>query len=348
MPSPTDEISDDVAPKGPRAEARAAEGREVDATLYLHPQTLARLGTFELRAKMIVEGVMSGMHRSPYKGFSVEFAQHRPYVKGDDIRHLDWKVYGRSDKLYLKQYEQETSLDLVLLVDCSGSMNFGSRLFEEASGVGRKLSPSGQSVWTKYDHATATAAAFAYMALRQGDRVGLGIYADSLIDAADRSSAQGTWRRIVGILSHHPVGRPSDFGHVIDQTLAKLNNRCLIAVISDFFEDPARLRTALARIRHRQHDVILCQTVDRREEAFDYADTAPFEGLEGEGKLRIDPRAIRSAYLDIFRTHIDKVEKTAKSFGFDYLRVNTHDWLGPSLAAFVARRNAVLKRSKSG
>ncbi len=120
------------------ASARGVEGRgggdggghEVDATLYLHPQTLARLGSFELRAKMIVEGVMSGMHRSPYRGFSVEFAQHRPYVAGDDIRHLDWKVFGRSDKLYLKQYEQETSLDLVLLVDCSGSMNYGSRLFE--------------------------------------------------------------------------------------------------------------------------------------------------------------------------------------------------------------------------
>lgn len=331
------------APNAPRGSADAA-----DATLYLHPQTLARLGTFELRAKMIVEGVMSGMHRSPYKGFSVEFAQHRPYVKGDDIRHLDWKVYGRSDKLHLKQYEQETSLDLVLLVDCSGSMAFGSRPFAEASGVGRATGPSGGAQWTKYDHATATAAAFAYMALRQGDRVGLGIFADSLIDAADRSSAQRQWRRIVGILSQHAVSRPSDIGHVIDQTLAKLNNRCLITVISDFFEDPARLRTALARIRHRQHDVILCQVVDRREQMFDYTDTAPFEGLEGEGRLRIDPRAIRRAYLDIFNAHLEQVEKISRSFGFDYLRLSTHDWLGPGLAAFVARRNAVLKRSKSG
>lgn len=332
-----------AAPKdGPQGQGH------VDATLYLHPQTLARLGTFELRAKMIVEGVMSGMHRSPYKGFSVEFAQHRPYVKGDDVRHLDWKVFGRSDKLYLKQYEQETSLDLVLLIDCSGSMNFGSRSFAEASGVGIRTSPSGQNEWSKYDHATATAAAFAYMALRQGDRVGLGIFADALVDAADRSSAQGQWRRIVNILAHHPVARPSDLGHVIDQTLAKLNNRCLIAIISDFYEDPARLRTAMARIRHRQHDVIMCQIVDRREETFDFTDTAPFEGLEGEGRLRIDPRAIRKAYLEVFREHIERVEKIARSFGFDYLRVSTHDWLGPGLAAFVARRNAVLKRSKSG
>lgn len=336
MPEPT------ASPSSPAPPA------PVDATLYLHPQTLARLGTFDLRAKMIVEGVMSGMHRSPYKGFSVEFAQHRPYVAGDDIRHLDWKVYGRSDKLYLKQYEQETSLDLVLLVDCSGSMNYGSRSFAEASGAGRSLSPSGQSQWTKYDHATATAAAFSYMALKQGDRVGLGIYADSLVDAADRSSAQGQWRRIVSILARHPVGRPSDIGHVVDQTLGKLSNRCLIVMISDFFEDPARIRGALARIRHRQHDVIVCQVVDRREQTFDFTDAAPFEGLEGEGRVRLDPRAVRQAYLESFGAHLATVEKITRSFGFDYQLVGTHDWLGPPLAAFVARRNALLKRSKSG
>src|SRR4051794_11497921 len=127
---------------------------EADASLYLHPQTLARLSTFELRAKMIVEGVMSGQHRSPYQGFSVEFAQHRPYVSGDDIRHLDWKVYARSDKLHLKQYQQETSLDLVVLVDASGSMRYGSRTFEDASGAGHTISPDGRSNWSKFDHAT--------------------------------------------------------------------------------------------------------------------------------------------------------------------------------------------------
>jgi uncharacterized protein (DUF58 family) len=337
-----------AASSSPVGAAAPASHGPVDATLYLHPQTLARLGTFDLRAKMIVEGVMSGMHRSPYKGFSVEFAQHRPYVAGDDIRHLDWKVFGRSNKLYLKQYEQETSLDLVLLVDCSGSMNYGSRSFEEASGVGRATSPSGSTTWTKYDHATATAAAFAYMALRQGDRVGLGIYADSLVDAADRSSAQGTWRRIISILAHHPVGRPSDLGHVIDQTLGKLNNRCLIVLVSDFFEDPARIRTALARIKHRAHDVIICQTVDRRERTFDFTEQAPFEGLEGEGRIRLDPRAVREEYLKIFNAHLERVQKIARGFGFDYLLVDTHDWLGPPIAAFVAKRNALLKRSKSG
>ena len=319
----------------------------VDAGLYLHPQTLARLGTMELRAKMIVEGVTSGMHRSPYQGFSVEFAQHRPYVAGDDIRHLDWKVYGRSDKLYLKQYEQETNLDQVLLVAASGSMNYGSRSFESASGAGQKTSHDGRTNWTKYDHATATAAALAYVSLRQGDRVGMGIYADGLLESVARSGSTGTWRRIVRALSAHSVDRPTDLGRTIDQALAKLNNRCLITLISDCFDDTEALRSALARIRHKRHDAIVLQVLDRKEITFDLDETAPFLGLEGEGRLRLDPRAIREDYLKAFNEHREKVEKTTKRFGFDYQLVDTHAWLGPPLATFIAKRNAVAKRRKS-
>lgn len=343
----TPESTDRSATPGPAPAARGGLP-EADASLYLHPQTLARLGSMDLRAKMIVEGVMSGQHRSPYKGFSVEFAQHRPYVKGDDLRHLDWKVFGRSDKLYLKQYEQETNLDLVLLVDCSGSMNYGSRSYEDASGVGRKASSDGRSNWTKYDHATATAAAFAYMALKQGDRVGLGLFADALVDALDRTNAMTQWRRIVGVLSQHPVARPTDFGHVIDQTLGKLATRCLIVIVSDFFEDPARVRTALARIRHKRHDVVLVQVIDERERSFDFDDALPLEGMEGEGIVKMDPRSVRAAYLKVFNDHCEQVRRMARGFGFDFLQVCTHDWLGPAIAGFVAKRNALLKRSKVG
>ncbi|MFN7431026.1 MAG: DUF58 domain-containing protein, partial [bacterium] len=161
----------------------------VDASIYLHPQTLARLGTLELRAKMIVEGVMSGQHRSPYKGSSVEFAQHRPYSPGDDIRRLDWKVFARTDKLQVKQQQQETNLDLILLVDASGSMRFGSRSFAQASGVGVAAAPDGRANWSKYDHATAVAAAIAYISLQQGDRVGVGVFADHLLNWQRPNSA---------------------------------------------------------------------------------------------------------------------------------------------------------------
>ncbi len=321
---------------------------EADAQLYLHPQTLARLGTLELRAKMIVEGVMSGAHTSPFQGFSVEFAQHRPYVPGDDIRHLDWKVFGRSDKLHLKQYQQETNLDLVVLVDCSGSMNFGSRSFEDASGTGRRTSSDGRTYWSKFDHATAVAAAVSYMALAQGDRTGVMTFADDLRAVVKRSSAMSTWRQIVGALSVQPVDRATALGRVVDQALAKLNNRCLIALVSDLYLDPEEYRSALARIRHRRHDLIVFQVIDQRERDLDLKDAAPFVGLEGEPRLKIDPRAIRPAYQQVFAEHLSTIERLTRSFGFDYQLICTHDWLGPPMAAFMARRNARMKKSKSG
>lgn len=323
---------------------------EADASLYLHPQTLAKLASFELRAKMIVEGVSGGAHRSPFQGFSVEFSQHRAYAPGDDIRHLDWKVYARTDRLQLKQYRQETNLDLMVLVDASGSMMYGSRSFEDASGEGRRASLDGRAHWSKYDHATALAAALSYITLRQGDRAGLAIFSDEVKASLKRSSGRNTWRQIVGLLATHHVqpanrAKSTDFSRMIDRTLGTLTNRSLIALISDLFTDPAELREALARIRHARHDLMVFQVLDLEEERFTFEDAAPFEGLEGEPALRVDPRALRKAYLEIFEEHRSTVEKLIKSFGYDYHRISTHDWLGPPLASFVARRNAMMKRS---
>lgn len=324
---------------------------EQDASLYLHPQTLARLGTFELRAKMIVEGLSGGQHRSAYKGLSVEFAQHRQYTPGDDLRHLDWKVYGRTDKLHLKQHQQETNLDLIVMVDSSGSMLYGSRSFEEASGAGRKASPDGRTNWSKFDHATALAAALSYITLRQGDRVGLAVYADDVRDMMRRSSSQGTWRQIVGVLSHHysdvaETGRTTNLPRVVDQVCAKLGNRCVVAIVSDLFIEIEQLKDALARLKHAGHDVLVFQVLDRAEEEFAFTDAAPFEGMEGEAALRVDPRSLRRAYLEVFGKHLADVQKIVRGMGFDYQKLNTHDWLGPPLAEFVARRNAIMRGKK--
>lgn len=291
---------------------------------------------------------MSGAHRSPFQGFSVEFAQHRPYAPGDDIRHLDWKVFARTDKLQLKQYQQETNLDLVVMVDASGSMNFGSRAFADASGSGRKTSPDGRPNWTKFDHATALAAAISYVTLRQGDRAGLVTFADGVLHQVKRSSSTGTWRQIVGALSQHSVDQTTNFAKSVDQTLASVTNRALVAIVSDFFEDPEVIRGALAKLRHKRHDVICFQVLDRAEETFDFRDAAPFVGLEGEAMLRVDPRAIRQGYLDALRAHTEQLQRVTRGFGFDIVRVSTHEWLGPALASFVARRNAEIKRSKYG
>jgi uncharacterized protein (DUF58 family) len=307
------------APKGP------------DASLYLHPQTLAKLKSFELRAKMIVEGVMSGRHRSPYHGFSVEFAQHRPYSPGDDIRHLDWKVYGRTDKLHLKQYQQETNLDLVCLVDASGSMNFGTRTFKEASGVGVDRSLDGRLEWTKFDHATALAAAISYITLQQNDRVGLGVFGPELLAIINRSSQRGTWRKIVETLATHPVDAPTDLTRVVDQVLGQLNHRCLIVLISDLLTDPAVVRESLARIRHRGHDLIICSrwstgrahTRDRRPR--------DLRGSRGRGPRAGRPRDIREAYTRrSTRTSPRSARKRPRSTSTTPWSARTTGWARPS------------------
>ena len=345
MADPTEHPSSQPAPSSSSQDVRPPE---VDASLYLHPQTLARLKSFELRAKTVVEGVVAGQHRSPMQGFSVEFAQHRPYSSGDDLRHLDWKVYARTDKLHLKQYQQETSLDVFLLVDASGSMDFGSRTFAEASGQGVKASLDGREYWSKFDHATALAAAMSYITLQQGDRAGMTVFADSVLNGVRPSSTQGAWRQIVGALATHPVERPTDLPRVFDQVLGGASSRRLYVLISDCFCETDELRTALARLRGRGHDAIIFQVLDGAELEFPFSDSAPFEGLEGEGRVRVDPRALRAAYLEAINGHVDQVERLARSFGFDHHIVRTDSWLGPPLAAFLARRNAQLKRSRMG
>lgn len=338
----------------PSASSSGRDVPNVDASMYLHPQTLARLASFELRAKIIVEGLSSGQHRSPFQGYSVEFAQHRPYVPGDDIRHVDWKVFARSDRLQIKQYQQETNLDLLLLVDSSGSMNFGTRLFAEASGTGREVSLDGRANWTKFDHATAMAAALAYITLRQGDRVGLVVFADEVRFNMRRSGGQSAWRPIVSALATHPDQtpggdpKPTDVRRAVDQILANVSNRCIMVVISDLFQDLDRLRDAFARVKHAGHDLIALQVLDQAELDFPFADAAPFMGMEGEAAVKIDPRALREGYLQAFGRHLAEIERLTRGLGFDHQIVHTHDWLGPTLAAFVARRNAQMRRSKSG
>ncbi len=323
-----------------------AETDTVRADKYLAPETLVQLAPFELRAKMVVEGVMSGMHRSPYQGMAVEFAEHRQYVPGDDLKHLDWKVYGRSDKLYIKRYQQETNLDVILLVDASASMSYGSLKVKQ--GWGGTTASSATKVWTKFDHASAAAVALSYLCLHQQDRVGLAVFADEVKTMVGRSGARGQWRRIVSALAAEPVEAPTNLLKVTNQVLGKISNRALFVIISDLFEEPENIRQSLARFRHRRHDVILLQTLDRQELRFGFSQSAPFVGLEGEGRLRIDPRALREAYLQAMSRHMHEVSRIALSFGFDHHRLDTHESVGPALAFLLARRNIHIKRSKVG
>ncbi|MAB83817.1 MAG: hypothetical protein CMJ24_10350 [Phycisphaerae bacterium] len=310
----------------------------MSAESYLSPETLSQLAPFDLRARMIVDGIRSGSHQSPLQGMSVEFEQHRQYVPGDDLRHLDWKVYGRSDRLAIKQYEQETTLDVSLLVDCSASMSFGTMGIKKGWGGTEASRTTGS--WTKFDHATATATALAWMSLQQSDRIGLTMFADGIIQKVGLSSNTGQWRRIVSLLSGQPVDETTDIEKTTEQILSTTTNRSLFIIISDFLQDPGSIRSAMARFRHRKHDVICLQILDRDEMRFEQPDPSMFVGLEGDDRIRIDPPAIRQAYLDALHAHQNELNGMLSGFGFDYHTVDSHDSVGPALAYLIARRTA--------
>lgn len=315
------------------------------SSTYLDPQTLAAIGSLELRARMIVEGLMTGMHRSPYQGFSVEFAQHRQYAPGDDIRHLDWKVFGRTDKLYLKQYQKETNLDLVILMDRSGSMGYGSHGYQ------------GSPRWRKYDHAACITAAMTYLALRQQDRVELVLFSNRIRTATRISNSHDHWRTVVeALVAGAPSGSrpadpgaddlPTDLGRLFDEVMAKVTRRSILVLISDLFDDPAALERGLARLQHRRHDLIVLQTLDPAELSFPFRAPSDFLGLEGEGRLGLDPAALRRAYLDALREHLAEVERITRRFHFDHLLLDISKPLGPALSHFLARRSAMVSRGR--
>lgn len=301
-----------------------------DYRKYLDPRTLARVSGIDLRARLIVEGLMSGMHRSPYQGISVEFAQHRPYVPGDDIRHVDWKVLGKTDRVYLKQYQQETNLDLICLVDASESMAFSSI---DADGA----------AWTKYDHATAIAAALSYMAIQQQDSVGMAIFDQELKRFHKPSNAPAQWRVITQELLTEPRLKKTSTGRILDQLAEKLHHRSVIVLLSDFFDDLDGLKKGLRHLRYRKHEVIAFQVLDPAEIDFPFEDVTLFKGLEEAGELLTEPRALRDGYLEQMRLHTDGLKKLCRGMNIDYAMVNSGEALDVTLSHFLATRAASMK-----
>ncbi|MSR18226.1 MAG: DUF58 domain-containing protein [Phycisphaerales bacterium] len=312
------------------------------AEQYLAPETLMQLAPFELRAKAVAEGAMNGMHKSPRQGSAVEFSSHRQYAAGDSVRHLDWKVFGRSDKLYVKQFRQETNLDVVIMVDASASMRFGTLGVKQ--GWGGTAATKATNSWTKFDHATACAAAIAYLCLTQRDRVGVGIFSDRLHALVKRSSARDQWRQIVHCLGCAPIDGPTDFERSIEQVLVQTQNRALFCLLSDFMFPIDSLRAGLARLKHAGSDAILLTTLDRQELRFDFHESAPFRGLEDSEQLEVDVQAARHAYLEELQTHLSGIGRAARGAGFDQITLDTHESVGPALSALLAKREAFDRR----
>jgi len=304
------------------------------ASGYLDPAVLAAISPLALRTRRVVEGMMTGMHRSHHHGVSVEFAEHRPYVPGDDLRHLDWKVYGRSDKLYIRQYHQETNLEIRLVLDVSGSMGYRSNL----------------APWRKYDHAASLLAALAWLTLEQRDRVGLRVHDQALRAEVRPSGAGGHWHAITTQMEALAPGKGAEAATDLEGALTRVTaggaRRGLVVLASDLLGDPDALEDGLARLRHHGHDAVLLQVLDPAEARFPFRAPAAFHGLEGEATLRMDPAALRRGYLEAFEAHQGRLGEMARRFGFEHQVLTTDQPLGPPLAHLLARRHALVERGR--
>jgi uncharacterized protein (DUF58 family) len=297
---------------------------------YLDPRTLARIASLDLRARLVVEGLMAGMHRSPYQGISIEFAQHRQYVPGDDIRHVDWKVFGKTDKIYLKQYQEETNLNLICVVDASESMGFSSITSDGAT-------------WSKYDHATAVAASLAYMAIQQQDSCGLAVFDSDLKHFIKPSNAPAQWKIITQDLTMVPRLKKTNTGRILDQLAEKLTHRSLIVILSDFFDEIGNIKKGLRHLRYKKHEVMAFQVLDPAEITFPFEDATLFKGLEEAGELLTEPRALREGYLQQLELFTEELRKTCRGMHADFIRLNSGEALDVSLSGFLAGRAATIK-----
>jgi uncharacterized protein (DUF58 family) len=301
-----------------------------DYRKYLDPRTLARIASLDLRARLIVEGLMAGMHRSPYQGISVEFAQHRQYVPGDDIRHVDWKVFAKTDKVYLKQYLEETNLHLICVVDASESMGYGS--------VGDQ-----KTTWTKYDHATAIAAALSYLAIQQQDSVGLAIFDNELKRYFKPSNAPAQWKTITHELLQVPRLKKTGTGKVLDQLAEKLTHRSLVLILSDFFDDIDSIQQGLRHLRYRKHEVIAFHILDPMEIEFPFEDVTLFKGLEDMGELLTEPQSLRNGYIAELGVFTSQLKKMCRGMHIDFTQMNTGQPLDVALSTFLAVRAASIR-----
>ena len=295
-----------------------------DSKRYLRPEVTSRIRRLELTARRGVEGFLSGMHRSPYSGQSIEFLQHRQYTAGDEIRHIDWKVYARQDRLHVKQYEEETNLRLALLVDRSGSMAYGA---DEAN---------------KFDYASSLAASLAYLALRQKDAVSLSAFDEVVHRSVSSRSNQQQLSRLLTVLESVGADGRTDLVSVAKEVAQAIPRRGLVIVFSDLL-GVDRLVEGLRVLRQRGHDVAIFHVLHDDEINFEFSGATRFEGLESETFLNCNPRALREGYLEALGDFLDQTRKACGRLAIEYMLVKTTDPLDAVLAKFLATRQSLPK-----
>lgn len=294
-----------------------------NAQQLLDQQMLARLKAWPLRARTTVEGHAAGEHRSPYRGFSVEFAEHREYAPGDDPRRLDWKAFARTDKYYLKQYQDQTNLVCHLLVDASESMGYRSA----------------GAPWTKLDHARRAAATLAWLVLHRQDGVGVAIF-DAEIRALLKPS--GNPARLNDVLQTLADAKPrgkTSIGATLHALAERLHRRGVVVLLSDLLDDAEEIVAGLRHLRHKRHETAVLHVIDPAEAEFPFERPTMFRGLEGMPDVPADPLAIRAAYLAEFARHQHRLQSGCRAAGADYVPLRTDHSLEAALAEFLASRS---------
>lgn len=288
---------------------------------YLDPQVLNNIRHLEVTARNVVEGFISGMHRSPYRGFSVEFAQHREYVQGDDLRFLDWKAYAKSDKYYIKEYEEETNFRAVIVLDSSESMRY----------------QSGQNQ-SKMEYGKYMAASLAYLIQKQSDAAGLALFDEKLHDWVPPANSQVNLMRMLATMHERAPQKKTNIGEVLTDVAQRTGRRGMVMIISDLFDDLKHLKKGLEYLTARKHDVIVFNVMDPMEREFSFDRLTQFLGMEGMPDLLVDPRSLRKAYLEEVSHFTAEVRRICLRAKADFQLMDTSMPLGVALQAYLARR----------
>ena len=291
---------------------------------FLDPAVVARLGTLELKARTIVEGFLSGLHRSPFKGFSVEFAEYRQYMPGDDLSTIDWKVYARSDRYYVKKFEEETNLDCHLMIDVSGSMAYGSRAM------------------TKFEYAACLAASLAYLMTRQRDAVGLMAFDETIVQMLPAGSRPGHLRAVLVTLDRLRLGRETHMAKPLTQLCDALTKRGMVVLISDLLDEPDAVVRGLKHFQFRGADVIVFHVLDPDEIEFPFDRATRFEDLETDEQIMAVPAVVRSHYLKAIGGLIEHYKRELGAAGIDYMLLPTSTPLEMALLSYLSTRARAL------
>ena len=296
---------------------------------YIDPKSIQRISRLDVRSRMVVEGFLTGQHKSPYNGFAIEFASHREYVPGDEIKHIDWRVWSKTDRLYIKQYEEETNLKCHILLDCSKSMRYGEKT---------------EFPWSKFDFAATAVASLAFLLQQQQDAVGLTTFNTKIERQLPPSSHPSQLKRLLHELEQVQPDEQTDVGGLFLQLASQIRQRGIIVLVSDLFVDLATLTEALKQFRLRRHEVIVLHVLHEDELTFPFEDITQFRGLEVDRQVQTNPKALRKSYLEIFGRYLQDVKKACASQSIDYVQLRTDEPLDAALAAYLTLRQKTKKR----